>query len=264
MSFLQLDGANASPMLTFGKAALLGLSNRGNAYECNVNYPKCPRDQERLLYYLNNHQGGFFRFFDMKQSYQHYQQHHKNQQYQQNPQGNYHYQQDHQNGLHYNIYLNQMKPNHQYLVYPNIKNQLYVKYRKRVKPAEVYAKKYDHSSMSFSPKDYEKFSRGNKKTIIFPKDRKDVMIEERIQTKKVRVPQVNDYFTFSNSNRGSKNLKYSDDLKYTKFFPARDRPPVLVTDRLPNMFYFPERERREYGSQMKFPVSYVKNFFPNY
>lgn len=46
--------------MNFGRAALLGLSGG----ECDISYPRCPRDENQILYYLNNHRGGFFRFFN--------------------------------------------------------------------------------------------------------------------------------------------------------------------------------------------------------
>jgi len=46
--------------MNFGRAALLGLSGG----ECDTAYPRCPRDENQVLYYLNNHRGGFFRFFN--------------------------------------------------------------------------------------------------------------------------------------------------------------------------------------------------------
>lgn len=46
--------------MNFGRAALLGLT----AGECDAAYPRCPRDENQVLYYLNNHRGGFFRFFN--------------------------------------------------------------------------------------------------------------------------------------------------------------------------------------------------------
>lgn len=46
--------------MNFGRAALLGLS--GDA--CDSSYPRCPKNEDQLLYYLNNHRGGFFRFFN--------------------------------------------------------------------------------------------------------------------------------------------------------------------------------------------------------
>lgn len=51
---------SSSPLMNFGRAALLGLSGG----ECDNAYPRCPRDENQVLYYLNNHRGGFFRFFN--------------------------------------------------------------------------------------------------------------------------------------------------------------------------------------------------------
>lgn len=53
---------STSPLLVFGRAALLGLSVGERS--CDTAYPKCPRNEDDLLYYLNNHRGGFFRFFN--------------------------------------------------------------------------------------------------------------------------------------------------------------------------------------------------------
>lgn len=49
-------------MMIFGRAALLGLAG-GEGY-CDSAYPRCPRNEDDLLFYLNNHRGGFFRFFN--------------------------------------------------------------------------------------------------------------------------------------------------------------------------------------------------------
>ncbi|XP_055629745.1 uncharacterized protein LOC129770736 [Toxorhynchites rutilus septentrionalis] len=53
------DGA---PWLKFSRAALLGYGIGANS--CDVYYPKCPKDESEIIYYLNNHRGGFFRFFN--------------------------------------------------------------------------------------------------------------------------------------------------------------------------------------------------------
>ncbi|XP_022915406.2 uncharacterized protein [Onthophagus taurus] len=53
-----------SPIILFGRAALLGYNSKGDSYSCAQAYPKCPRDPDLLLNYLNNHNGGFFRFFN--------------------------------------------------------------------------------------------------------------------------------------------------------------------------------------------------------
>lgn len=58
-----LDIGESSPLLTFGKSALTGYTSRGNPSVCYREYPKCPRNNADLVNYLNNHNGGFFRFF---------------------------------------------------------------------------------------------------------------------------------------------------------------------------------------------------------
>lgn len=46
----------------YARAALLGITTNGNS--CHAAYPKCPRNDDDILYYLNNHRGGFFRYFN--------------------------------------------------------------------------------------------------------------------------------------------------------------------------------------------------------
>ncbi|KAL2713722.1 uncharacterized protein V1478_016279 [Vespula squamosa] len=53
-----------SPLLSFGKAALLGYTSKSNPRNCYQEYSKCPRNPDQLIHYLNNHNGGFFRFFN--------------------------------------------------------------------------------------------------------------------------------------------------------------------------------------------------------
>ncbi|XP_036327259.1 uncharacterized protein LOC118739870 [Rhagoletis pomonella] len=50
-----------SPALIYGRAALLGVS--GGERSCTQTYAKCPKNEYEILYYLNNHRGGFFKFF---------------------------------------------------------------------------------------------------------------------------------------------------------------------------------------------------------
>ncbi|KAL7287580.1 hypothetical protein TKK_0018229 [Trichogramma kaykai] len=63
------DRSGASPLILFGKAALLGYVYRGDPRVCYQEYPRCPRDQQELIVYLNNYKGGFFRFFTMNNDY---------------------------------------------------------------------------------------------------------------------------------------------------------------------------------------------------
>lgn len=58
-----MDTGGSSPLLYFGKSALMGYTNRGNPEICYQNYPQCPRSPSAVVDYLNNHNGGFFRFF---------------------------------------------------------------------------------------------------------------------------------------------------------------------------------------------------------
>ncbi|KAH8315617.1 hypothetical protein KR059_006543 [Drosophila kikkawai] len=51
----------ASPALIYGRAALLGLS--GGDRSCIQTYEKCPKNEMEIIHYLNNHRGGFFKFF---------------------------------------------------------------------------------------------------------------------------------------------------------------------------------------------------------
>ncbi|KAJ6635268.1 hypothetical protein Bhyg_13853 [Pseudolycoriella hygida] len=53
---------SSSTGLIYGRAALLGYTSGEST--CNGAYPKCPKHEDDLLYYLNNHRGGFFRFFN--------------------------------------------------------------------------------------------------------------------------------------------------------------------------------------------------------
>ncbi|XP_072755836.1 uncharacterized protein [Anoplolepis gracilipes] len=58
-----VGSAEASPILSFARAAVLGYSSNGNPAMCFRAFPRCPRNPDKLVHYLNNHNGGFFRFF---------------------------------------------------------------------------------------------------------------------------------------------------------------------------------------------------------
>jgi len=55
--------AETSPVLSFVRAAVLGYSSHGNSVICYRAFPRCPRNPDKLVHYLNNHNGGFFQFF---------------------------------------------------------------------------------------------------------------------------------------------------------------------------------------------------------
>lgn len=58
------QGSPVKTFYTFGKAAVLGYSANGDSYKCTRAYPTCPRNPDQLIEYLNNHNGGFFRYFN--------------------------------------------------------------------------------------------------------------------------------------------------------------------------------------------------------
>lgn len=58
-----MDDTTASPIVKFGRAFIVGYSSK-HISQCNYAYPKCPSDPDRLIHYLNNQNGGIFRFFN--------------------------------------------------------------------------------------------------------------------------------------------------------------------------------------------------------
>lgn len=61
------NGASMSPLFVFGRAVFLGMTSKNNSGTCRYAYSQCPNDPEQLVHYLNNHNGGFFRFFSSPQ-----------------------------------------------------------------------------------------------------------------------------------------------------------------------------------------------------
>ncbi|KAH0955482.1 hypothetical protein HN011_009753 [Eciton burchellii] len=57
------DVTGTSPVLSFARATALGYGSRGDPATCYRAFPRCPRNSDKLVHYLNNHNGGFFRFF---------------------------------------------------------------------------------------------------------------------------------------------------------------------------------------------------------
>ncbi|KAJ8709433.1 hypothetical protein PYW07_009259 [Mythimna separata] len=71
LSLLQAyNGVSTSPLFVFGRAAVTGMTAKGNPSACYRAYPQCPTDPEKLINYLNNHNGGFFRFFGLPETSQ--------------------------------------------------------------------------------------------------------------------------------------------------------------------------------------------------
>lgn len=65
-----LNFVDNSPILLFLRAAFLGYSSKGDTKACLNGYPLCPKDPDQLVNYLNNHNGGFFRFFNQQLQHQ--------------------------------------------------------------------------------------------------------------------------------------------------------------------------------------------------
>ncbi|KAJ8712002.1 hypothetical protein PYW08_008956 [Mythimna loreyi] len=128
LSLLQAyNGVSTSPLFIFGRAAVTGMTAKGNPSACYRAYPECPTDPEKLINYLNNHNGGFFRFFGLPETSQ--QPHNLEQFYnylsgqtglpqQQQPQPNYGYPRPYGYG-----FLSQNPYAHPYSYGPNYYNQ---------------------------------------------------------------------------------------------------------------------------------------------
>lgn len=65
-----LNFVDDSPILLFLRAAFLGYSSKGDTKACLNGYPLCPKDPDQLVNYLNNHNGGFFKFFNRQLQHQ--------------------------------------------------------------------------------------------------------------------------------------------------------------------------------------------------
>lgn len=87
------------------------MTSKANPGTCRYAYPDCPNEPEQLVHYLNNHNGGFFRFFAAPQSNQ---QQGLDQFYNQLSGQNYGYYQPQQN-LEQAGYGELQQQNHQYL-----------------------------------------------------------------------------------------------------------------------------------------------------
>uniref|UniRef100_A0A1A9V443 Uncharacterized protein n=1 Tax=Glossina austeni TaxID=7395 RepID=A0A1A9V443_GLOAU len=73
----------ASPALIYGRAVLLGIS--GGEPSCQQTYTKCPKNEYEVIYYLNNHRGGFFKLFGESNESTHHQRYPEQQQSSQRP-----------------------------------------------------------------------------------------------------------------------------------------------------------------------------------
>lgn len=230
-----VTGAHASPLLQFGKAAVLGYTSKGNPRSCVSAYPTCPEDPDKLVEYLNNYNGGFFRFFNglppanFKEQPQ-FQLYQKHPSYaglypypsQQNPHYSYHkYQQPHQN-------LNLQNFQH-----------MYAQKRIQNNPNE-YLNKYSNSDIKF-PNAYKNHP-PNTNIVAFPN-------QYYRKQKSVAFPEINYNFK-------------KPDSRPIMIFPDRTGTGELKLDleeienynQYPmNQNYFSPNEDYRFGTDVQFP-----------
>lgn len=207
MSYLNINVGTSSPLLVFAKAALRGASNRGDPYSCIINYPKCPKDQSRLLHYLNNHRGGLFQYFDKKQfkPINSFAQNHYRPGY---PQQYYH---------------NKKKISFESL------GELYK--GTNAEANDVYAKKFKDFIIKFPTNE----NRSNR-PMVFPNDG-----QSRILVKPPR-ETTNNQFNFSGLTRFPKKV---ETFNFFPKKEKRQKQVIgLVTDRLPSKFHFPVADEK--------------------
>ncbi|KAH9642605.1 hypothetical protein HF086_011198 [Spodoptera exigua] len=106
------NGLSSSPLFLFGRAAVTGMTAKGDPNVCHRTYPQCPTDPEKLVHYLNNHNGGFFRFFGQPEQSQQPQ---NLEQFYNYLSGQYGFQQHHQQQQNYGL----LRPHGQGYGYPN-------------------------------------------------------------------------------------------------------------------------------------------------
>ncbi|KAK6621785.1 hypothetical protein RUM44_001592 [Polyplax serrata] len=253
ISYLNLGPGSSSPLLTFAKAALLGVSNRGDPYSCIINYAKCPKDQSRLLHYLNNHRGGFFQYFDKKEYRPGNQYPFSQNQYQYRPGYGYN------SGYPTKYTKNKIKFENLGHFIGNLK--------KKVTGTSTYANKYGYSSFRF-PGSVNRFPKkesynygntnnynnyGHKKRMVFPEGL-NPRIRNEPEAERIREGS----FAFATESASSKFPKK------VKFFPedgnrdSRHESFEFVSDRLPVRADF---RPSHFDQFTKFPEE-GKQFFP--
>ena len=251
--------------MTFARAALLGVSNRGDPYSCIINYSKCPKDQSRLLYYLNNHRGGFFQYFD-KKNYN-------------NNNNNYNVYDNYRPVYYQNKYKKKNK-----IIFQN-PTEFIKKLKKTAEIIGTYATKYTTYSPHFKFPDYvfngfyddrEKYGR-KYKPMVFPESRRDeTTLNPRILTQNNKMKPYghrsggsgsssNNNSNFFNSIRDSKTTLKDNNNKFFSFPEQetnRKKFGKFITDRLPVKFNFPSSEYGDDGGDYQHSINRSKSFFP--
>ncbi|CAH0731287.1 unnamed protein product, partial [Brenthis ino] len=244
------NGISTNPLFVFGRAVFLGMSSRGNTASCRYGYPQCPTDPEQLVHYLNNHNGGFFRFFSAPQ------------QGQQNVEQFYN--QLSQNGL-LQPQLNQIQQ-HYGFYNPNPGNQHYG--FQQTNPYSTYNQNY---GLAYP---YNKMNRIQKRIQNKPLSQYDDDLEDQNQKWAFPSDEIvnNNYdslYDNTNSFDTTSYESYNKKAKALKFPENHKEDPANSYDRKTRGFSFPEKQsNRHYVSNNYIePANYFNynnQYYANY
>ncbi|XP_038221206.1 probable serine/threonine-protein kinase clkA [Zerene cesonia] len=235
-------GISSNPLFVFGRAVLLGVSSKENPSICRHAYPQCPSDPEQLVHYLNNHNGGFFRFFnspqqgqqDVQQFYNHLQNYQINQQNVQQV-----YNDNGQHNQNYGIYQQQSHGGIQ---------------ENNINPGYGFQK----------PNTYPNY--GNKYGYAYPYDdrfKNDLKIQKRIQNKPHDIE--NDGFSSNNNLKWSfpeKDVFEASEDVYNNVKDTRQKD-TSKTLKFPetNINNIRENNRKTRGFVFPYNLNYYTNYY---
>lgn len=238
------NGISTSPLFVFGRAVFLGMTSKGNTGTCRYAYSQCPTDPEQLIHYLNNHNGGFFRFFNAPQL--------SNQNVEQfyNQLGN----------QGYGIYQPQQSLIEQGYGYPNQNygQNLYASPELH-KPFGVYNKLNSYSDRNYAY-DYNYSSRNQ----IRFKD-SDARIEKRIQNKPAGNVADYEIDSYENDNIKSKWQFPKDQAAdvNNKYFDVRHSETLRFPEEIQSYDNQKEKEKKRKAKQVYFPDKNDENYYNN-
>ncbi|KPJ15485.1 hypothetical protein RR48_09414 [Papilio machaon] len=219
-------GISSNPLFVFGRAAFLGMSSKNNPASCRYAYPLCPTDPEQLIFYLNNHNGGFFRFFNAPQN----------------------------NQQNINQFYNQLSQNYnnQQNQFPQNGNTNFLYQHNQINgyPTQKYGNNYNY--------DQNKHDSLNK--IRFKNNFDDNKIEKRIQNRPDKyLDDIEDNFSFENvdsskwsfpeDNVSTNNVRDGKGLKFPEH-SYYDNNIREFNKRDPRGFKFPDTRNIEYEINM--------------
>ncbi|CAF4881263.1 unnamed protein product [Pieris macdunnoughi] len=220
------SGISSNPLFVFGRAVLLGMSSKENPASCRYGYPLCPTDPEQLVHYLNNHNGGFFRFFNAPQKGQNIQQFYNH--LQGNPQnGNYGLYQPNHPQTGFNPHQQNIGPQNQGYGF----QRPYEQYQQNYGLAFPYGENFKiQKRIQNNPSAINAYNTDIYSKWIFP-DNIDDIDNENVENdnrrgKELKFPENSNYlstenhetsFTFPNTNRGVEYINYNNDKLFRKY-----------------------------------------------